>query len=256
MIKTKKADNPELQRDYLHEAGVELRGSEGEHSYAPASAEGEDKSTVNTSNLLDRILQQAIAQVLSPIFEKEFSDFSYGFRPGRNAHQAIKQAEAYINEGYGTVVDIDLEKFFDRVNHDKLMYLTKRSDGKSMARKIVKLNQVITGWVNYYHLADMESFCQELDGWIRRRLRMCFWKQWKKIRNKHDNLTRLGIPEFKAYEFANTRKGYWHTANSPILSRSVTDNYLRSLGLVSLSEVYKRSLSLRTAVCRTARTVV
>jgi RNA-directed DNA polymerase len=139
---------------------------------------------------------------------------------------------------------------------EKLRSLTKRSDGKSMARKKDKLNQVITGWVNYYHLADMESHCQDLDGWVRRRLRMCQWKQWKKIGTKLDNLIRLVIHKSKAWEYANTRKGYWHTSNSPILSRSVTNNYLRSLGFVSLSEIYQRSLSLRTAVCRTARTVV
>jgi RNA-directed DNA polymerase len=479
--KVKKAANPAMKRDYPPEAGEELRGKEGEQSYAPVSSEGEDNRTENTSKMLeqvltrdnmnlayrrvkknegspgvdgmkvdellsylkqqgeqlkvsllegkyrpqpvrrveiskpdggirllgiptvlDRMIQQAIAQVLSPIFEKEFSDYSYGFRPGRNAHQAIKRAEAYINEGYRIVVDIDLEKFFDRVNHDKLMYLlarriqdkrilrlirrylesgvmlgglvsptgegtpqggplspllsnvmlheldkelerrghrfcryaddcniyvkskkagdrvmesvrefiekrlklkinreksavdsptkrrflgfsfyykkgearimvhakslkrvkeklkslTKRSDGKSMRSKIDKLNQVITGWVMYYYLADMQSHCQKLDEWVRRRLRMCQWKQWKKIGTKLDNLIRLGIPKSKAWEFANTRKGYWHTSNSPILSRSVTNNYLRSIGLVSLSEVYQRSLSLRTAVCRTARTVV
>jgi len=75
---------------------------------------------------VDRMIQQAIAQVLSPIFEKEFSNYSYGFRPGRNAHDAIKQAEQYINEGYNVVVDLDLEKFFDRVNHDKMMYLLSK----------------------------------------------------------------------------------------------------------------------------------
>jgi RNA-directed DNA polymerase len=84
----------------------------------------------------DRMIQQAIAQILSPIFEKEFSDFSYGFRPGRNAHQAIRQSETYINEGYRTVVDIDLEKFFDRVNHDKLMYLLSR---KIQDKRVLRL---------------------------------------------------------------------------------------------------------------------
>jgi retron-type reverse transcriptase len=76
--------------------------------------------------VVDRLIQQAIAQVLTPIFEKEFSDHSYGIRPGKSAHDAIKQAQVYLNEGYTTVVDIDLEKFFDRVNHDKLMYLLSR----------------------------------------------------------------------------------------------------------------------------------
>ena len=481
MSKAKKADNPEKKRDYQQEVRVEPSDNAGEQSFALAETKGEDEKTVDTSNLLERVLhrdnlnyaynrvlknggspgvdgmktdalldflkregenlkesllagtyrpqpvrrveipkpdggvrllgiptvvdrmiQQAIAQILSPIFEKEFSEHSYGFRPGRNAHQAIKKAEAYINEGYKVVVDIDLEKFFDKVNHDKLMYLlslrikdkrilklirayltsgimtgglvsssdqgtpqggplspllsnvmlheldkelekrghkfcryaddcniyvkstkagnrtmdsisqfiekqlklkvnrdksavdrpskrkflgfsfyyakggvkirvhgkslkrlkeklkslTMRSSGNSMSDKITKLNQVIQGWVNYFSPANMLIFCQRTDSWLRRRLRMCQWKQWKKVGTRHDNLVRLGISNFKAWEFANTRKGYWHTANSPILSTSLTSEYLHSLGLKCLTAVYEQSLSLRTAVCRTARTVV
>jgi group II intron reverse transcriptase/maturase len=71
--------------------------------------------------VLDRLIQQAIAQVITPMFEAVFSPFSYGFRPGRSAHQAVKKSQEYIQEGYDWVVDIDLEKFFDRVNHDMLM---------------------------------------------------------------------------------------------------------------------------------------
>jgi RNA-directed DNA polymerase len=479
--KAKKAANPAIKRDYPPEAGEELRGKEGEHSYVPASAEEEDRNKVNTSKLfervldrenlnlaykrvkknggshgvdgmkveellpylrqhgenlkqsllegkyrpqpvrrveipkpeggkrllgiptvVDRMIQQALAQVLSPIFEKEFSEYSYGFRPGRNAHQAIEQAQQYINEGYNVVVDLDLEKFFDRVNHDKLMYLlakrisdkrilkliraylesgvmlgglasptsegtpqggplspllsnvmlheldkelerrghrfcryaddcniyvkskkagnrvmdsvsqfiekrlklkvnrdksavdyptnrkflgfsfyrikgvtrirvhpkslkrlkarlkelTGRSIGISMEARVNKLNQTIQGWVNYYILADMRIHCQMTDEWMRRRLRMCYWKQWKKIGARLDNLVRLGVPRSKAWEFANTRKGYWHIANSYILATSLTNEYFRKLGLTGLSAVYSRSLSLRTAVCRTARTVV
>ncbi len=353
--------------------------------------------------VVDRMIQQAIAQVLSPICEKEFSKHSYGFRPGCNAHQAIEQAEQYINEGYKVVIDLDLEKFFDRVNHDKLMYLvakritdrrllkliraylesgvmlgglvspsregtpqggplspmlsnvmlheldkelekrghrfcryaddcniyvkskkagnrvmyslgqfiekrlklkvnrdksavdnptkrkflgfsfyyyqkgiaririhakslkrlkanlrklTGRSIGISMVTRIGRLNQVTHGWVNYYCPADMREQCRELDKWLRHRLRMCYWKQWKKIGTKHDNLVRLGIPTSKAWEYANTRKGYWRIACSPILSRSLTIDFFRRLGLSGLSDVYSKSISLRTAVCRTARTVV
>ena len=481
MSRAKKAANPAIKRDYPPETGVELRGKGREHSYAPASAEEEDRNKVNTSKLLekvldrgnlnlaykrvkknggshgvngmkveellpylkqhgehlkqsllegkyrpqpvrrveipkpeggirllgiptafDRMIQQAIAQVLSPIFEKEFSNYSYGFRPGRNAHQAIEQAQHYINEGYNVVVDLDLEKFFDRVNHDKLMYLiakrisdkrilkliraylewgvmlgglvsptgegtpqggplspllsnvmlheldkelekrghrfcryaddcniyvkskksgkrvmdsvsqfiekrlklkvnreksavdyptnrkflgfsfyylkgmtrirvhsrslkrlkarlkelTGKSMGISMDTRINKLNQTIRGWVNYYILADMRTHCQTTDEWLRRRLRMCYWKQWKKIGTKTDNLVRLGISGSKAWEFANTRKGYWHIANSPILASSLTNDFFRSVGFSCLSEVYSSSFPLRTAVCRSARTVV
>jgi len=333
---------------------------------------------------LDRMIQQAIAQVLSPIFEEEFSDHSYGFRPGRSAHQAIQQARKYISEGYKIVVDIDLEKFFDRVNHDKLMgflseriedksvlrlirsyleagvmlgglvsptdegtpqggplspllsnvmlheldkelerrghrfcryaddgniyvrsmragqwvmasiskfleeqlklkvnrkksavdypqrrkflgmsfyrskegvrvkvhpkslnrfkdkvrVITSRSNAMSMTMRIGRLNQAIRGWVGYFSLADMRRHCQKLDEWIRRRLRMCYWKQWKKIGTRHDNLVRLGLSNPKAWEYANTRKGYWHTAGSPILSTTLTNSYFRRMGYNGLLDVY------------------
>jgi RNA-directed DNA polymerase len=75
--------------------------------------------------VLDRFLQQALLQVLQPEWDQTFSEGSYGFRPGRSAHQAIARAQAYLEEGYSWVVDLDLEKFFDRVNHDKLMSLVK-----------------------------------------------------------------------------------------------------------------------------------
>ena len=87
--------------------------------------------------VVDRFIQQALLQVLSPIFDPTFSAYSYGFRPGRNAHQAVRQAKKYIAEGYEWVVDIDLEKFFDRVNHDILMgRLAKRIKDKRVLRII------------------------------------------------------------------------------------------------------------------------
>ena len=348
-------------------------------------SDGKGVRLLGVPSVVDRLIQQAIAQVLTPIFEKEFSDHSYGFRPGKSAHDAIKQAQVYLNEGYTTVVDIDLEKFFDRVNHDKLMYLlarrildkrllrlirrylesgvmvgglvspsqegtvqggplspllsnvmlheldmelekrghrfcryaddcncyvksrragervmssitefieqrlklkvnrdksavdyvsrrkflgfsfyaarggyrirvdakslkrlkdklrllTSRSNGWSMEARIYRLNQVIRGWVNYFSLADMRNHCLMLDEWLRRRLRMCYWKQWKRIKTKHDSLVRLGIASPKAWEHANNRKSYWHTANSYILACTLTNTYLKKVGLLSLSLVYR-----------------
>jgi RNA-directed DNA polymerase len=332
--------------------------------------------------VLDRLIQQAIAQVLNEIFDRDFSKNSYGFRPGRSAHQAIKAARNYIDEGHRWVVDIDLEKFFDRVNHDKLMALvarkvkdkrvlklirkylesgimlsgvkvkneegtpqggplspllanimldeldkelerrehkfcryaddcniyvksrkagervmesvtryieevlklkvnrnksavdkpnrrkflslsyyvykgkarnfipkkpllrfkkkvkeiTARSNGKSMEWRKEKLNQLIIGWVNYFRIADMKRNAEDLDQWIRRRIRMCYWKQWKKIKTKHDNLVKLGIDNRKAWEFANTRKSYWRISNSFILSTSITNEYLEKQGFLSLTK--------------------
>jgi RNA-directed DNA polymerase len=89
--------------------------------------------------VVDRMVQQAIAQVLTPIFEKTFSDNSYGFRPGRNAKQAIVKAKEYMNEGYKWVVDIDLAKYFDTVNHDKLMALVAREIKDKRVLKIIRL---------------------------------------------------------------------------------------------------------------------
>lgn len=101
--------------------------------------------------VLDRVIQQAIAQVLSPIYEKEFSDNSYGFRPGRNARQAVRKCKEYIDAGYKWTVDIDLAKYFDTVNHDKLMrLLSKRiKDGRvlSLIRKYLKTGVMINGVV-------------------------------------------------------------------------------------------------------------
>ena len=93
--------------------------------------------TLGIPTLTDRLIQQALHQVLSPIFEADFSESSYGFRPGRNAHQAVKAAKQYVAAGRRTVVDLDLEKFFDRVNHDLLMEkLAKKIDDGRVLRLI------------------------------------------------------------------------------------------------------------------------
>lgn len=376
---------------YLREHGESIRERIREGKYRPEPVRRVEipkpdggVRLLGIPTVLDRMIQQAIAQVLTLIFEKEFSNHSYGFRPGRNAQQAIRQARAHINEGYKVVVDIDLEKFFDRVNHDKLMSLlskrvadkrllrlirsyleagvmlgglvsateegtpqggplspllsnvmlhdldkelerrghrfcryaddsniyvrsmragqrvmagiskyieerlklkvnrkksavdypqrrkflgfsfyrkqeeirvrihpkslkrfkdkvraiTSRSNAWDMEARIKKLNQAIQGWIGYFSMADMRGHCQTLDEWIRRRLRMCYWKQWKKIGTKHDNLVRLGLDDRKAWQYANTRKGYWHTSNSPILSTTLNNSYFRRIGYIGLLDVY------------------
>jgi len=101
--------------------------------------------TLGIPTVLDRFIQQAILQVLTPLFDPSFSQHSYGFRPGKNAHQAVKVARAHIQEGYGWVVDMDLEKFFDRVNHDVLMgRLAKRIADKRLLRIIRRYLQAGT----------------------------------------------------------------------------------------------------------------
>ena len=94
------------------------------------------KLNLDIPTVVDRLIQQAIAQTLTPIFDEGFSLNSSGFRPNKNAHQAIIKATEYINEGYKVVVDIDLEKYFERVNHDKLMYLVSK---KVHDKRVLKL---------------------------------------------------------------------------------------------------------------------
>lgn len=277
----------------------------------------------------DRLIQQAIAQVLTRIYEPIFSDNSFGFRPRRGTRDAIIKSKQYINEGNKWVVDMDLEKFFDKVNHDILMgklekrghkfcryaddnnvyvkskragirvmesmtklienklklkvnknksavdfvskrkflgfsfyfaksgaeiriheksikrfkdkvkVYTNRNIGISMESRLKKLNQITRGWINYYGIANAAEKLKELDKWIRRRLRACIWKQWKKISTRHRNLIKLGINKYKAWEYANTRKGYWRISNSPILRKSLNNKYLESLGFVSLTQTYQ-----------------
>lgn len=333
----------------------------------------------------DRLIQQAIAQVLSRIYEPVFSENSFGFRPRRGAKDAITKSKQYINQGNRWVIDMDLEKFFDKVNHDILMgklekkikdkrllslirkylksgilinglavaseegtpqggplspllanimldeldkelekrghkfcryaddnnvyvkskragirvmksmtnlienklklkvnknksavdfvskrkflgfsfyfaksgaeiriheksikrfkdkikFYTNRNKGISMEFRLKKLNQIMRGWINYYGIANASAKLKELDKWIRRRLRACIWKQWKKISTRHRNLIKLGINKYKAWEYANTRKGYWRISNSPILSKSLNNKYLESLGFVSLTQTYQ-----------------
>src|SRR5690606_33516436 len=88
--------------------------------------------------VVDRLVQQAILQVLQPILEPNFSTSSFGFRPGRSAHDALAQAGKYVSQGYGIVVDLDLEKFFDRVNHDILMARLARRIGDKRLLRIIR----------------------------------------------------------------------------------------------------------------------
>ena len=332
----------------------------------------------------DRLIQQAISQILSKEYDQTFSDNSYGFRPKRSAHDAIRKAKGYMKEGYRWVVDMDLEKFFDKVNHDRLMAtLAKRIHDKSLLKlirkflqsgvmingvvsstgegtpqggplspllsnivldeldkelekrghkfvryaddcniyvkskragertiasvqrfvegtlrlkvnesksavdrpwnrkflgfsfshhkepkvrvaktslqrmkkkireitsrkmpfpmeyRIKKLNQYLIGWCGYFALADTPSIFNKLDSWIKRRLRMCLWKNWKKPRTRVRNLIRLKVPYGKAYEWGNTRKGYWRISKSPILHRTLGNSYWESQGLKSLQVRYE-----------------
>jgi RNA-directed DNA polymerase len=374
-------------KPYLKQHGAEIKQSIREGKYQPQAVRRVEipkpdggKRQLGIPTVVDRWLQQAIAQEMSKVFDPEFSDSSYGFRPGRSAHQAVKAACKHIEAGHTWVVDIDLEKFFDRVDHEKLMELvgkrikdkrviqliwrflesgnlvngtevkneegtpqggplspllanimldkldkelerrghracryaddcniyvksqragervmqnigkyiekvlklkinhqksavdkpsrrkflgfsfyqkkaevrnyippkpiarfkekvrkiTNRSSGISMEDRRDKLNDLIIGWVSYFRLADMKKLAITLDKWIRRRIRMCYWKQWKGIKTRWQNLIKLGAERGKAWEHANTRKSYWRTADSVILSSTLTNQYLETEGFETL----------------------
>ena len=132
-------------RGYLKEKWLEIRAALESETYKPSPVRRVEipkpdggVRLLGIPNVADRLLQQAIAQVLTPIFERKFSPQSYGFRPGRSAHQAIQKAQEYTQEGYEWVVDIDLEKFFDRVNHDMLMARVAREVKDKRVLKLIR----------------------------------------------------------------------------------------------------------------------
>ena len=122
---------------------------------------------------------------------------------------------------------------------DKIRELTSRKQARSVEMILKRLKRYTTGWLGYYSIADMESHIKRLNEWIRRRIRQIYWKQWKKIKTKHDNLVRLGINNSKAWEWANSRKAYWRIADSYILHRSLTNEYLASVGYDDILNRYK-----------------
>ena len=335
----------------------------------------------------DRIIQQAVHQILSPLFEPQFSDSSYGFRPGRSAHDAVEKACNLYNQGYCYVVDIDLSKYFDTINHDLLLEMLRRTirderviqliksflksgmmkngvvvetaagspqggnlspllsniyltpfdkelerrghkfaryaddvniyvkskraavrvmqsctrflerklklrvnyeksqagspigikflgytlqespktlgvvqlnvhpkpieqfkskiraitrRGRSIKEVIRQLNQVTTGWINYYRKASMISLLRSLDGWIRRRIRMLQWRHWKKPKTRYNELIKLGVGYNWAHADAYSSKGAWASARSWSMHHAVTNAYIGSLGYKTLVNIYKR----------------
>lgn len=326
----------------------------------------------------DRVIQQAIAQVLTPIFDPDFSINSFGFRPHRNGQQAVKQVKDIIKDGRRTAVDVDLSKFFDRVNHDLLMtqlgrkvqdkrllrlisrylkagfvdnqfygetregvpqggplspllanimldpldkelekrghkfaryaddftilvkshragervlqsisrylqhrlklvvnttkshvvktsqsqflgftfkagriqwhsktllkfkqrirLLTNRNWGVSMKYQLFKTSQYIRGWINYFGIANCYQLCVDLDHWIRRRVRMAYWRQWRKPRTKVRNLMRLGVHVQAAVACGITSKGPWRSAKTPGINQALSNAYLKSQGLYALRD--------------------
>jgi RNA-directed DNA polymerase len=339
--------------------------------------------------VIDRLIQQALHQVLHPLFEPTFSDSSFGFRPDRGAHQAVRKAQGYIREGKRWVVDIDLEKFFDRVNHDVLMSrvarqvsdarvlklirrfleagmmsdglveqrtegtpqggplspllsnillndldqelerrqlafcryaddcniyvgsrvagnrvmqgirtfleealkvrinteksavarpwerkflgfsvtahresrlriapasvqrlrqkvrdLMRTGRGRSLARTIEDLNPLLRGWINYFRLTEAKGVLEELDGWLRRRLRCLLWRQWKRRATKARKLRALGLDAERAHHSASNGQGPWWNAGASHMNQALPAKYFTAKGLVSLLGTHQRLQSL------------
>lgn len=330
--------------------------------------------------ILDRLIQQAIAQVLGPIFDPTFSESSFGFRPGRSAHDAVYQARRYLRQGYTIAVDMDLSKFFDTVQHDVLMHrlsrkvrdkrvlrligkylragvmidgrlqetrlgvpqggplspllsnivlddldkelekrghrfaryaddfvilVKSRRAGERVSRSLqrylertlkLKVNQdkskvaptdqitflgftfrdtkirwsekafrefkrrvklftgrswfvsmdyrlrkfaaYLRGWMGYFGIAEYYRPLPEIDQWLRRRLRMCYWKQWRTTRTKVRALLKLGASLNAAIPVALSRKGPWHLARTLATQTGMTNRWLKLQGLLSVKELW------------------
>jgi len=330
--------------------------------------------------VLDRLIQQSIAQIIGPLFDPWFSESSFGFRPKRSAKQAVTKISEIIQMGRRIAVDLDLSKFFDRVNHDVLMVrvarkvqdkrvlaligkylragvqvegrlqrtkdgvpqggplspllanivlddldkelerrghhfaryaddfvilvksqragdrvmtsiqrfletklklkvnqeksqvvkasqleflgfafkgkrivwsakslhsfnyrihkLTSRSWGVSMKWRLKKLAQYMRGWMGYYGISHTYKVVLRLDSWIRRRLRCCYWKQWKTISNRIRNLMKLGIGRRNAILHGVSGKGCWVMSKTPVINEALSSDWLSNRGLLSLKTLW------------------
>jgi group II intron reverse transcriptase/maturase len=122
---------------------------------------------------------------------------------------------------------------------DKIRELTSRRQGKPIKLILYNIRKYTTGWLGYYSVANMRGKIQALSEWIRRRIRQIFWKQWKKVSARYNNLKRLGIRKEQAWQWANSRKGYWRISHSFVLTRSLTNKYLESIGYDDISKRYE-----------------
>ncbi|EJG0961945.1 group II intron reverse transcriptase/maturase [Vibrio parahaemolyticus] len=328
------------------------------------------KRKLGIPTVIDRVIQQAIAQILTPLFDPSFSAHSFGFRPNRSAKQAVLQVRDIIKQKRVFAVDVDLSKFFDRVNHDFLMTqlrkkvqdkgllaligkylragvmvndqfeassegvpqggplspllsnimldsldkelenrghqfvryaddfiilvrsqragvrvlksvthylatklklvvnerksqflgftftrgqiqwhaktvrifkqkvkrLTNRNWGVSMGYQLFKLRQYLQGWINYFGIANAYQACVELDQWIRRRVRMCYWRQWRKPRTKVQKLLKRGVKVQTAVYCGITSKGPWRSSKTAGIQQALSNEYLKKAGLYSLRD--------------------
>jgi hypothetical protein len=122
---------------------------------------------------------------------------------------------------------------------ERLKALTSRKRSGAMETILRELTMLIQGWLGYYRIADVKTYLKRLSEWLRRRIRQIYWKRWKGVRTRIENLIRLGIDREQAYQWGNTRKGYWRTAGSGILNTALTNHYLEAQGFPNLVKRYE-----------------
>lgn len=140
---------------------------------------------------------------------------------------------------------------------NRLRAITKRNRGVNVRKVMQEIKVYMTGWLNYYGIAFLKTKMREWDEWLRHRIRAYIWKQWKKPKTKRKNLMKLGVPEYYAYMAANSRRGYWFTANTGAVTRGITNERLTRAGFFELSPAYEsiQTACIGRAVYRTVRTV-
>ncbi len=118
----------------------------------------------------------------------------------------------------------------------RIREITQKNKGWSNDYQRQKLAEYVRGWINYYKLADMKGLLAETDEWLRRRIRAIYWKQWKKVKTRYRNLRALKLEEWQVHQIANSRKGYWRTAQ--MLSVALTNKIIAKLGYISMLDYY------------------
>jgi len=133
-----------------------------------------------------------------------------------------------------TIAPKKLKAFKRRVKE-----LSGRSRGVSMERRLTDLNRYVRGWIGYFGFAQQFDLFNKLDGWVRRRIRMCYWKQWRRVRTKVRNLVRLGVSLDMAIKHAMSRKSYWRLSRTPAMRFAMPNKWLHEqLGLLSLKQLW------------------
>ena len=186
----------------------------------------------------DRVVQQAIAQVLTPIFDPTFSDSSFGFRPGHNAHQAIRQVQATVTDGRSIAVDIDLAKFFDAVNHDVLMNLLRRTIADKRLLALIG-RYLRAGVLVGEHIQPSEVGTPQ-GGPLSPLLANILLHQLD------CELEKRGVSLKTAIQHGVSSHSYWHMARTPALQQALSNAWLKMQGLVSVKDLWCKAQGYTT----------